>query len=198
MTVNISNPEVYATVDKVCQALCHKFSFGNFDPDDIYQESFLICVEKLLPKYDGDRPLENFLKVSLKNRLINFKREKTLYYKFTCSECNNSDDNCEYCAKYRLLYAAKKNLDSPVNIDEIKDEQLHYEHIEEECNMAEFYSLINRNLPLNMREDYLKMMSDVYVSKPRREEIIGRIKDILKQNDFLDEDGESNENGQTK
>ena len=43
-----------------------------------------------------------------------------------------------------------------------------------------------------MREDYLKMMNDVYVNKNRRAEIIERIRDILKQNDFLDEE---NENG---
>lgn len=192
MVKTINDPEIFSVVDSVCQSFSKKFSFGNYEPSDIYQESFIICIETLLPKYDGVSPLENYLKVGLRNRLLNFKRQKTLYYKFVCPECNNEVEDCEYCVKYRLLFNVKQNLDNPVNIEDIKDDSLYYEHIEEESNTRELYSLINKNLPLSMREDYLKMMNDVYVNKNRRAEIIERIRDILKQNDFLDEE---NENG---
>lgn len=186
--MKINNPEIFKIVDKVCRDLSPRFVFGSYESEDIYQESIFIC-EDILDKYDGNRPLENFLRVSLKNRLVNFKRDNTVYYKFLCPVCHNKDSsNCNYCIKSRIVHDVKKNIESPLNIDEIKDEQLNYEHINRETEYNELISLINRNLPIEMRADYLKILSDVYVNKTRREEIIQRIKDILQQNDFIDED----------
>lgn len=187
--MNISNPDTLKIVLKVCQALCSNNSFPGFDKDDIHQEAFLICTE-ILDKYDGSFPLEHFLMTSVRNRLLNFKRKNLPYYKFKCSICNNKNsENCEDCVKNRTSYSAKKNLDSPINLDEVKDEILDYRG----CNgleKSELFYLLDLNLPISMREDYLKMLSDVPVKKFRREEIISRIQDILIQNDYID--GENN------
>lgn len=186
--MNINNPEIFSIVDRVCKDICKRFTFDSYDEDDIYQESILIC-EDIINKYDGERPLENFLRVSLKNRLMNFKRDNTTYYKFVCPECNNKNcKNCEYCIKYRIVYEIKKNINSPLNIDEIEDEQLQYNNIDEYIEYSELHQLINFHLPIEMRADYLRIMSGVYINKSRRDEIISRITDILKQNDFIDED----------
>ena len=80
--------ETMEIVDNVCRAISKNFAFDHFEPDDIYQEAFIICME-ILDKYDGDRPLENFLRVSLKNRLRNFRRDNSKYYKYQCEVCNN-------------------------------------------------------------------------------------------------------------
>ena len=180
-------PETMTIIDKVCKSVSKTFSFGHFESDDIYQESFLICIE-ILDKYDGTRPLENFLNVSLRNRLRNFKRDNSQYYKYKCDICNNEDiENCENCLRHRVVYQTKKNIDNPINIEDVKDIVI-YSGDNVELNNKEVMSLINKNLPLSMRTDYLKMLSDVYVNKTRREEIIERIRDILRQNDCLDEE----------
>lgn len=177
----------FEIIDSVCRSLSKKFEFPGYDSDDIYQESYIICVEDIMPKYDGTSPLENFLKVSLANRLLNFRRKNIPSYKFVCSECKNKDsDNCDVCIKNRVNHSVKKNLYSPINIEEAQDDALQYEHVEKDWENAEIFTLINLHLPTQMREDYLKMMSDVYINKNRREEIISRIRDILLQNDFMD------------
>ena len=179
--------ETMEIVDNVCRAISKNFAFDHFEPDDIYQEAFIICME-ILDKYDGDRPLENFLRVSLKNRLRNFRRDNSKYYKYQCEVCNNEDiENCENCLRQRVIYSTKKNIDRPKNIDEVKNEVV-YESSEVELLLRkEIFDLVSKNIPVHMRTDYLKMMSDVYVNKVRREEVIERIRDILRQNDCLDE-----------
>jgi len=188
--MKISNSGVFPVVHSVCTTLSKKYAFGPYEPDDIYQEAVLIC-EEIIDKYDGQRPLENFLRTSLKNRLYNFRRDNSTIYKFVCPTCSNKDSaNCNDCLRNRLIYEVKKNIDCPINIDEINDEQLNYEHVSSETEHNEMIKLINIHLPIDMRADYLKIINDVYVSKTRREEIINRIRDILTQHDFIDEDGD--------
>lgn len=58
---------------KVCDRSKNKFKIDGMSGDDIFQESFLICV-KALEKYDGIRPLENFLAFVLANGIKNIYR----------------------------------------------------------------------------------------------------------------------------
>ena len=38
---------------------------------------------------------------------------------------------------------------------------------------------IDKNLPIDYRADYLKMLNDVYVSKKRREQVIEVIRELI-------------------
>ena len=66
---------------------------------------------------------------------------------------------------------------------EFDTDQISYEDID----FKDMAKLINVELPANMRMDYLKMINDVYVAKPRREEIKSRIIDILTENNYYEE-----------
>ena len=74
----MTEAEVLAVINKICDRYAYKFQFGYFEPDDIRQEAFIIAVDAL-DRYEEGRPLENFLAVHVKNRLNNFKRDK--YYR---------------------------------------------------------------------------------------------------------------------
>lgn len=181
------NQEQLEVISSVCKSLCQRFAFGEYDSDDIFQESFIICVEDIMPKYDGESPLENFLRISLPNRLLNFRRKNYPMYQFRCSECDNEDsENCYICLRNRVNHLAKKNLHSPINLEEAKDNALFYE-VESEWENNEMFNLIDINLPTELREDYLKMLSNVYVSKNRREEVVEKIREILLQFGFMEE-----------
>lgn len=184
---NMTEAETMSIIDKVCSSVSNNFSFGHFDSDDIYQESFIICAE-IIDKYDGTRPLENFLNVSLRNRLRNFKRDNSQYYKYQCEVCGNQDiENCENCLRHRVVHQTKKNIEHPINIDDVSESVVYEGDDIKQYMKKEIFGLINKHLPLHMRTDYLKIMSDVYVNKNRRDEIINRIKDILTQHDCMDE-----------
>ena len=64
-----------SVIDNVMGPLANKFKFGIHTKEDIIQEGRRIAWKAIVEKYDGKRPLENFLRVHLRNRIINFKRD---------------------------------------------------------------------------------------------------------------------------
>ena len=66
--------DVLDIIETICNRISPKYTFYGYTVDDIKQESFIICVEAL-NRYDGIRPLENFLSVNLSNRLKTFMRD---------------------------------------------------------------------------------------------------------------------------
>ena len=74
----MTEEQVVSTISKISSRLASKYTFPNYEADDISQEAFIIGMEAL-DRYDGVRPLENFLSIHIKNRLNNFKRDN--YYR---------------------------------------------------------------------------------------------------------------------
>lgn len=119
------------------QKLSKKYAFKNYDPEDIEQESFLICVEDLLPNYNGTIPLEHFLLMALSRRLLNLKRNKA---------------NPRHSA---FLYAL------PIDYICLEDEEniLIEDETVDSIAESELRKRIDRHLPAEYREDYLKLIS---------------------------------------
>lgn len=65
--------QVLETIQTVSKRMRNKFAFKCYEPDDIEQEAFILCIDAL-DRYDGNRPLENFLHRHLNNRLFNLRR----------------------------------------------------------------------------------------------------------------------------
>lgn len=149
---NMTKQEVVLTMNKVIDKTAAKYTFYGYTVDDIKQESYIICIEAL-ERYDGKRPLENFLSVNLSNRLKNFVRDN--YF------ISSTDQQ-----RVRVVQPAQ--LDYEENL------------IGEEDAISKIYSdidyknlshLIDINLPPHMRMDYLKMVEGMYISKQRKDEI---------------------------
>lgn len=68
-------------INKVVNRLSPSHVFPNYSIEDIKQEAYIMCLQAL-PKWDGVRPLENFLARHVRNRLNNLKRDK--YYRPGC------------------------------------------------------------------------------------------------------------------
>lgn len=164
--------EVLEVINKICDRYAHKFKFGYFTPDDIRQEAFMIAMDAL-DRYDSDRPLENFLAVAVKNRLNNFKRDK--YYRQ--NQISNDD-------KQEQLNNSKRFLMDTLDITNIRDEKEKNMRLEDDFveNVAntELLEIIDEHLDVSFRSDYLRIRDGTYVPKPRREQIIAEILEILK------------------
>ena len=76
----------------------------------------------------------------------------------------------------------------PIDISSVRDE---YEdnmrldddfvtHVEDK----ELFDLVDTNLDVSFRGDYLRILHGVYVPKPRREQIYDEINRILKENKY--------------
>ena len=175
---NMTEEEVIETIQNVVKRVSYNFKFAFYDVEDIEQEAFIIGMEAL-DRYDETRPLENFLFVHIKNRLKNFKRDNYIRYE---PEKPWSND---------VRKVAKKSLMEPVNIDNVtdysNDSMKHRDDFIDIVHKKEYLEFIDRNLSISLRGDYLRMLHGVHVPKPRRDEIIETIQDLLKEN--LDEKG---------
>jgi DNA-directed RNA polymerase specialized sigma24 family protein len=136
-------------IHEVVQKL-KKRKFGYFEEDDIAQEAYKLCLE-IVEKWDGVRPLHNFLMSAVSNRLISLSRT---YYR-------NSD--------YRRSIDFSELLDQPSRtkkdpFDEIDDAD-------------EFDYIINK-LPPSMRNDFFRTANGVSISATRKEALFRRIREI--------------------
>ena len=164
----MTEQQVIDQIDVVCNRIAPRYTFYGYTVDDIKQESFIICMEAL-NRYDGIRPLENFLSVNLSNRLKNFVRDNH----FLGNE--NTD-------RQKVYQPAQLDYEDYI-VDEENKFSITYDHIQKE----EIVDAINKYLPANMRMDYLKMINDVYITKQRREEITAMIVDILQEHGYHEE-----------
>lgn len=73
----IPTEEVLRIIERVVGPLSIKFKFGSYDVEEIKQEATIIAWEAIVKSYDESRPLENFLRVHVRNRLLNFKRNNS-------------------------------------------------------------------------------------------------------------------------
>lgn len=147
--------EVVNVIENVINKIAPKYTFKDYDLDDIKQESFIICIDAL-NRYDGKRPLENFLSVHLSNRLKNFIRDNH-YVK----------DNIH-----------KKKIKAPQYI--VDDNYINTDYdLESEIINKEIFDKIDAELPANLREDYLKILNNISITKQRKEKLFDTIKRIL-------------------
>lgn len=115
--------------------MANKYSFINYDPDDIRQEAFLMCVNAI-PKYNGLIPLEHFLLHHLSNRLKNLKRDKA---------------NAKHA---KIIYA------SPIHcIPQDSENFLIYDQLEENIYAKELSEKIDSVIPAEYREYYLMLIN---------------------------------------
>ena len=171
----MTESEVLEVVNRICDRYAYKFKFGYFEPDDIRQEAFIIAIDAL-ERYDESRPLENFLAVHVKNRLNNFKRDR--YYR----QHKKLDENIDQ------LNNSKKFLMDTLDISNIRDEKegnmrLDDDFIEKMAN-EELLEIIDEHLDVSFRSDYLRVKDGTYVPKPRREQIMEEITEILKDHGY--------------
>lgn len=69
--------QVLDIIERVVGPLGNKLKFGSFDSEEIKQEGRAIAWKAIVDTYEESRPLENFLRVHVRNRLLNFKRNNT-------------------------------------------------------------------------------------------------------------------------
>lgn len=77
----MTEEQVMKVMDKVCKRSMNKYKLDGLCPDDLYQESFIICMDAL-NRFDGRVPLENFLAFNLSRRI------KTLYRNINIKKIN--------------------------------------------------------------------------------------------------------------
>lgn len=190
----MTEDQVVQAINKVVDKLAPRFQFGYFSVEDMKQQGRLFALQAL-DKYDDKRPLENFLYTHIKNRFINFKRDKYKRNDAPCKFChNNADgetghDDKHYCDKYTVWKKrnlSKQNIMNPLDITNISDEKESNTKTKsgvlENIEYEEIIGEIDEHLPVELRSAYLKMLQGESVPKSKRQEVERAVLAILERN----------------
>ncbi len=177
---------------RVATRLAPNFKFGYFTVEDIKQQACLFACEALA-RYDPSRPLENFLFTHVRNRLINFKRDNYKRTDCPCRLCYGNlpgqtrHDDGRFCEKFIIWQrrnTRKQNILLPLDIGNISDENEPNTRKEstvvQEVETIEILEIIDRELPVELRSQYLQMKEGLSVPKAKRTEIENTVNDILR------------------
>lgn len=182
---------VLAAVDKAASILAPSFVFGSYELDDVRQHCYLAAIKALeAERYNPELPLENFLYTSIRNALINLKRE----YRRSDAPCPacHAGAPCAAavdgsCPKYRAWHdrnQRRANVASPLAIDSVSDERESRARtestVETDAEIGEILRLVDEHLPVELRQTYLQMRAGVSVPKGKRLQVERAVKDILK------------------
>lgn len=156
---NMTEQETMNVILTVINRIAPRYTFNGYEVDDIKQEAFIICVDAL-NRYDNCRPLENFLSVNLSNRLKNFVRDNF--------------GNAKDLEKKKILAPMSFFHDANCNSQ-------YYEIDLENLDKKQLMELVENNLPINMREDFLKLINGVNLVSTKREALIRKIREIVNE-----------------
>ncbi len=165
--------------------------FGCYDIEDIKQEAWLICIDGL-NSYNGSHPLENFLIVHLRNRLINFRRNKYRRHTPPCVSCpfydpkkDRSTSGCTAfavqteCDKYADWLKKNQSKQSLMTTVTGTPDRAYEDTVQHAAQYTELREKILASVPVTMRSDLLKMLDGVPVSKAKQEAIREAVRDKL-------------------
>lgn len=188
-------------VSNISGRLANKFKFGYHEIEDMKQQVWLEILKpdqngkNALDKYDSSKPLENYLWVHAHNRLYNFKRNNYARPEKPCDNCplgayinskctafSNMSD-CEHYFKWEQRNITKKSLMStkPHQANSTKDHR-NASGTENSLIQKETFEIIDSNIPINMREDWIRYTNKVKLPKSKRENLLSKIIQILEEN----------------
>ncbi len=184
------------TIDKVAKCLAARFKFGYHEIQDIEQQARLIAWEGI-NKYDGVRPLENYLWVHVRNRLFNFKRDNFFRPYGPCEKCpsykskcliHEEETNCELYQKWQAKNISKLNLIYPIEfscVDDHNEQNMQDKVLTENSVLGnELRTILNRHITVGYRHDYLRLLYGYRVSQQTKIVILSLIRDILQKHYF--------------
>ena len=193
------NDDTMIVINNIANRLANRFRFGYHDLNDMRQQARLFALEGL-EKYDGVRPLENFLWTHVRNRLFNFKRDKYARPTKPCLDCVHMTDNDVDCVKYNNLQECqvyskwikrnlqKKNLMNFIDLNGVKDE--HEKTMSFSYNLdniiehKEILKIINDELPIALRPIFKKLQFGIKLNKSQKNKIQDVLKEILNKHGY--------------
>jgi len=187
--------EVLDAITRAVNGLVSNFRFGYFDEDDLRQEGFMYACEAL-PRFDPENErgcgLENFLRIHVRNRFINLRRNKLHRNTPPCSSClfqdKQRDSGCaefsdrSECPKWSGWNArnqAKRSLVETCDATNVT----HVTPMDEldictRISRNELLEYVSRKIPLAFRADYCRLVEGAKLSKAKRDAVIEAVRAI--------------------
>lgn len=174
--------EVHETILRVAHNLSGRRSFGYHRPEDMAQEGYIEAESVLAKdKYDFERPLANFLFISIRNRLDKIKRSQYCRTEPPCKCCDRFDPPAEPCRKFlnwRRTNLSKQRIMSPSSFNPDANFPASSPTPEDSAAFNELDAYILERLPEEFREDYISLKKETLTGK-RLGTLVGVLRTLL-------------------
>jgi len=197
---NMTEEEVLAIIDNIANRLSAKFKFGYHSIDDMRQQARMFALEGM-SNYDNVRPLENFLWTHVRNRLYNFKRNNFGRPDNPCDACPffvpsfqnarnypckafDNENDCDLYVGWLKRNTSKKNIMNTLQLDiDLKE----LKSVDDTLDAKHIFEIIDKHLPVNYREDWIRLTNNLKLPKGRREIVTEVILDLLEKHGITEE-----------
>jgi DNA-directed RNA polymerase specialized sigma subunit len=199
----MTEAEVLESIERVARGLAGKFKFGYNELEDMKQYARMYALTGL-DNYDPSiGTLETFLWTHVRNRLFNLKRDNFERPDKPClncplkaydphcaastNQCTAYDDKmaCEQYAKWHNRNSAKRNVISPIELGNVRDE---YEDnmkvsndVAEELDNKHIMDLLDQKIPVTIRHLWVRVKSGISINKADRDKLYPTIHEILEK-----------------
>lgn len=185
---SLTEAQVLEVVEEIVTKLSQKLVFGFYDMEDIQQEGRVRALTTGLETFDDSRftdaemvkALERFLRIHVTTRMKNFKRDN-----MGRSEKPVNPDRVE---NWEKVNKRRRNIMRPASIHEITHEFPLQTSVAEDIHHSHLMELINKNLPIDLRTDFLRMCDGVRIPKPRQSKVREAIAEIIQLNEGLSDE----------
>ena len=172
--------EVYAIMDRVIKPLAEMMKFGHYGVDDMFQEGVLTTLP-ILSAYDDTQgcSLDNFIRIHVRNRFINLRRDKLYRTQSPCRFCGCECVECGDCDKYRAWLKRNNDKRALMECGELtQDVSTRDDDTAERLWTTELYNYVLAHISLANRGFLLKFLDDVHVPKKKYEVMMEEIKQL--------------------
>lgn len=188
--------KTFDIINRISEEHCHKV-FGYLDENDLKNEIWAICLEKLADFNYERGELEHFLRVSVKNRLVNrfkditksvrppcprcpfFDKKKKLTDCTSCLKYGEDGDNRNECNKWRNYNLSTESRNSLLNASEPKQERSVSQENLNSLIGGELKKLIKDNIDKPYLHDFQQLTSGGKISKQKLKKLKKEMNRIL-------------------
>ena len=193
---DVTEQQALDAIERAARILVPKFErvFGvSVGVDDLYQQIRLFGWEAVTSgKFNPDKQsLEGFVFVHTRNRVLNMRRDLITRSDTPCARCHAGEpcgrevegEQCQVYRRWKARNVSKANLQHAVGLEVTSDEgeptMRHASSAECSAEINEILAVIDEELPIHLRPDWLRLREGASLPKPRRLAIEQAVRDIL-------------------
>jgi DNA-directed RNA polymerase specialized sigma24 family protein len=191
----LTEHDVIVALDKVAHLVVQRFAkrlVGVLDREDLAQQTRLWALEAIATgKFDPTRgKLDAFCWVHCRNRASNLHRDRVHRHDPPCERCASDDpcsdgQHCTLYAQWKARNDAKWMINRGIPLDtadpDSEPRMSTTDHVESGLSADELSRLIDEELQVDLRHDYLRMLAGDKVEKRKRIVVQRAVTEILER-----------------